>query len=98
MWPPRDRDGEEEQGRAGRAPGTLLQWGRRVIATESACRQVRRYDEQCASMGPPRDRDGEYRTACTFASLFRFRLQWGRRVIATESGIDLDAAIERKNA
>ena len=37
----------------------MLQWGRRVNATESAPSGTRRARHALASMGPPRERDGE---------------------------------------
>ena len=39
-----------------------LQWGRRVIATESAAEVRAGRDDDEASMGPSRDRDGELGT------------------------------------
>src|ERR1041384_596592 len=61
----------------------VLQWGRRANATESAAspKPVRKGGE--ASMGPPRERDGESKPKPLAAR--EELLQWGRRATATQS-------------
>ena len=59
-----------------------LQWGRRVNATERCCIGGHHGEGCLASMGPPRERDGEANGQT--AELHAIVLQWGRRVNATE--------------
>ena len=61
----------------------LLQWGRRLLATESGERGRGCPRREPASMGPSPLGDGK----CTIAgraNLCSIWLQWGRRLLATE--------------
>ena len=66
-----------------------LQWGRRANATERKCRPNHASIIVPASMGPPRERDGELPLRHSFPHCGT--LQWGRRANATERPQRIDA-------
>ncbi len=84
MGPSRVRDGDEDSAYYLRIRGELLQWGRRVFATETRQRLVPDSRVPAASMGPSRVRDGDLMSTRT-SGLVSLPLQWGRRVFATET-------------
>ena len=65
--------------------GLWLQWGRRLLATESREVCLRCPWLSSASMGPSPVGDGERIDAATSTTCPA--LQWGRRLLATESAV-----------
>ena len=85
MGPSPVGDGEQQSAiRVKCGYGNSLQWGRRLLATESRSRSARAAALSRASMGPSPVGDGE--TKATKRTVKKATaLQWGRRLLATES-------------
>ena len=84
MGPSPVGDGERDDHEYDDGCVDVLQWGRRLLATESPGHAEGSGTSVVASMGPSPVGDGETWTRCLRRCSCR-PLQWGRRLLATES-------------